>query len=389
MMKCRALLATLVLSLVLGCAQSGDIFPTVETSLTESEAIFPNPISLILNEADSQLYVANSNVDIFFSAGSLAVLTVDATDVSAPTLTATQVLSTPNFAGPMYFDGVDELFIPFRETSTTNSEKDTFQKFTLSGGEFSQTASINIADDPFGQVSDGSLIYVVSEDALTIINTDLEHNAILDLTVAEDANLDLSDSTFVESVALNPAGTRAMVTNRNGYMFVINLETNTLVQTIVGPTSTRDALTIGDRLFVVDATAEAVWVFDWDLLEDPTETPETFDDSKFVINSIGVGNDPNGMAFDADNNRLYVANSADNTISVIDTDLLDEIARVSVDEDDIDSGFSRAVEDPVALAVGDVNGETYVFVAGFSSNSIAIIRASTLEVVQVFPNNSL
>ena len=80
------LLCAAVLPLCVACAGNESIFPAVVTDTAESTASLPNPISVVVDEANSQILVANSNVDILFDSGSLSVLGVDATDTSVPQL---------------------------------------------------------------------------------------------------------------------------------------------------------------------------------------------------------------------------------------------------------------------------------------------------------------
>ena len=119
-----------LLCLCVACASGAGIFPTIDLDTAEADVTMPNPISVVSDATNNQIIVANSNIDILFDTGSLAVLTFDATDVNAPTLTAAQIISTPNFASRMYFDGNASLYLPFREASTTDADKDSLIKYT-------------------------------------------------------------------------------------------------------------------------------------------------------------------------------------------------------------------------------------------------------------------
>jgi YVTN family beta-propeller protein len=185
---------------------------------------------------------------------------------------------------------------------------------------------------------------------------------------------------------VDATASRAFVSNNGGDVFVVDLTANTLVQAIAGPASTRSLLVDGNLLYVLDAFAESVWVFNLDNLPTPSSTPEETDDSYFLMTTIPVGNNPMGMALDAIHSRLYVANMDDDTVSVVDTVSQQEITRISIDEDDISSDFLRDGESPIALALGDFNTVTYLFVAGFTSNSIVVINTESLGVVEVYPN---
>lgn len=382
----KTLLVLMFACLWTSCAGSDNIFPDVVLSADEADASLPNPISIAVDAANSQILVANSNVDILYETGSLAVLSFDATDTAAPTLTAATMVSAPNFAGEIVYDGVGSLYVPFREVSDTNEDLDTFNKYTVTAGGLDVSIEGTVASDPFGLTLSGTSLYVVSDDVLEIYNTDLTLLTEIDLATAEDAEIDDTSSEDVQGVAVDATASRAFVSNNDGDVFVVDLTTNTLVQAIAGPASTRSILVDGSLLYVLDAYAESVWVFNLDNLPTPSSTPEETDDSYFLITTIPVGNNPMGMALDTTQDRLYVANMDDDTISVIDTVSQEEIARISIDEDDISSDFLRDGESPIALALGDFNGVTYLFVAGFTSNSIVVINTESLGVVEVYPN---
>jgi len=374
---------------ILSCADDTGIFPNAVTSLSESEAILPNPISLVVDETNSQIVVANSNVDIFFSTGSLAVLTVDASDPNAPSLTLSQVIEAPNFAGQMYFDDAnDSLYVPFREMTETEDDLDQIRSYSLTAAGLTLTGTGSVEPDPFGIAGSAGSLYVVSNEILNVLDTSLSAIATVDLTAAADAEIEDSNAEHVEYVVVDAARNRAYVSNAGGTFFVVDLATNAISAAISGPDSTRNLILDGDTLYALDPTAELVWIFDVSEFAIPSSTPGSVDDSTFLLGVVSVGANPSGMALDATDGRLYVANSSDNTISVIDTVIQDEIARVSVDPDDL-TAFARSGNFPYALAVGTFGGTKYLFVTGFNDNSVVMIRTQTLSVVEVFPDNAL
>lgn len=370
---------------VTGCASDLDIFPAVETSADETVADLPNPISIVVDAANSQLIVASSNVDIFYDTGSLATFSIDATDEDAPQLTATSIQEAPNFAGRMYYDGISQLLIPYRETSSTDSERDRLISYTVGAATLTAAIETTVSADPYGIGGDGSQFYVVSDDVLAIYGTDLSLIDEISLTDAEDAEFEDADSSFADSVAINSDSTRAIVSNRSGVLFVVDLENAQLVQTITGPTSTRDMIFADPYLYILDGATRQVWILDMNDFSEPAAIPEEVDDSSLMVATIPVGTDPNGMALDAVNDRLYVANTGSNSISVIDLITLMEITRISLDSTDV-TDFERAAEQPAGLALGTFGGTQYLFVAGFGSNSVAMIHTGTLRLVEVFPN---
>lgn len=375
------------------CASDVDIFPTVVTSTSESAVILPNPVSIAADETRSQILVANSNVDIFFDTGSLAVLSVDATNPAAPILSAAQIVSAPNFAGEISFDGTGgTATIPFRESLDTSDADDQVRRYALGVGSVTQTVSAAAPQNPFGITSDAAgNVYVVCDDELEIYDSSLNALAGIDLTVAEDAGLDDSLSSAVQDVALDAANNRAFVSNPGGSLFVVDLTSRALTTVIDGPSATRDLVLDGASglLYALDPVAAQVWIFDVDQLTAPSTSPGSQDDSTFLVATVPVGTDPNGMALDAANDRLYVGDSLDNDIAVIDTLTFKQIARVSVSTDDLEPTFGRGGDYPFSLTLGTFNGTQYLFVAGFNSNSVVMINTDTLAVVEVYPNNAL
>ncbi len=379
--------------LIAACAQEESIFPTADVSLASDAVFLPNPIALAVNEATSQLYVVNSNVDFFASNSTLTVIDVDASDPASPVLTASQALTIPNYAAQSYFDGAD-LYVAFRESSTTDASQDTFRRFHVDGTALALADTVNIADDPFGVTLSGDNFYIVSEDVLSVVSKDFATVATIDLSAAGGGDFDETNTTFVEGVAVNADATQAFVSNRGDDLLLVDLTSQDVQAVVDDLRQTRDLLvdaTDPNRVYAVDSNAEAVQVLDFTLLadEDASDFPTVLDDSDVLLATIGVGQDPNGLLLDAVHSRLYVCNSFDDTVSVIDTVSLTELARISLNAADLPSAFTRDIQDPLAMALGDFNGEAYLFVAGFSSHSIAVIRVSDYAVLQTYPDNDL
>ena len=377
LLRILLLVVTLALS---ACASGNDIFPPAETSTDPATLELPNPISIASDPANSQIIVVNSNVDFFFEEGTMAAIEVDASDPNAPALTATAVVVTPSFGGQIVFDGASA-YVPFRE-SPDDSANDQVKKFTIGDGSISDAATGTTGTNPFGIALSGASVLVVSDDTLNIFNTDLATTTDVDLTAAENASIADSDSSHVEHVTVSAATNRAFVTNRTGKMLVVDLDTNSVSHVINGSLNSRGIATDGVFLYVVDGNPPALWVYDPSLLADPETAPEEIDDSKLVVTTIDLGDDPNGIAVDAANARAYVANTNDRNVSVIDLTLLEEIGRISLKDDD--TGFEEGKK-PFGVALGTFGGADLVFVANFDSNTISVINADTLKVVTSFP----
>lgn len=382
-------LPILLVILLAGCAGSEDVFPSIILDTDEAAVLLPNPISVLADEANNQILVANSNVDIFFDTASLAVLSVDSTDPLNPQLSAAQIIEAPNFAGELASDGAGSVYIPFRQETSDNSGVDIFRKYTLSAGALTLATEGSVADNPFGISLFGGQLYVVSDDLLEIYDTSLTFVGDVDLTTAESADLEDTDSEQVQDVVIEASGARAVISNSNGEMFVIDLATQTLIQAITGPLSTRDLVLDGSLLYALDANARLVWIFDLDLLSAASATPEEVDDSGFLVATVSVGTSPAGMVLDTVNSRLYVSNSFDDTISVIDTLSDTEMARISLDDEDLPVVYNREGRTPSGLALGTFGGRQFLIVACLGSNAVALIDTLTLRLVELYPDNAL
>ncbi len=376
----RYLLTTFIL--LTACASDTDIFPITPVSTDLSSLEMPNPLTLAVDEGNSQILVANSNVDFFFDQGTLMTIEIDATDTQAPTLTATSVVATPNFAGEMVLDGAN-LYVPFREPTRSSADTDQIQRYTIGDGSISLSTEGSVGPNPFGISLSGGSLFVVCDKELDILNTDLAVTATIDLTTADSADtIEDSSSERVEDIAIDAANNRTYLSNRNDKIFVVNLTSQQLTHVIDGPLNSRGMATDGTLIYVLDGDPGALWVFDPSLLTEAESPPEEIDDSELLVDLIALGDEPNGIALDVANNRAYITNSGDPSVSVVDLTLLTEIDRISLHEDD--TGLDE-VDSPFGIAVGTFNGVPFVFTANFESNNITVINGDTLEVVGVFP----
>jgi len=374
-------LCSLVL-LSIACSSSNDIFPENPLSTDLDEVELPNPISILADPANDQIIVINSNVDVLFENASAMTINIDATDPDAPVLTPTSVREIPNYAGAAIFDGISA-YVTFREDE---GDGDILRKFTITEGDVADDLEGTTQEDnPFGLALDGTDLIVVCDKALERFNADLESTEVIDLsTAADDTDIDDVSSKRAENVAVDAATNRAYITNRTGKMFVVDLGTSTLTHVIDGPINSRGIATDGTYIYAVDGDDPALWIMDPALLPAVTEEPEEVDDASLVIKQISLGSNPNGITLDLPNSRAYIANANDQSVSVIDLILQEEIARISLDDDD--TGLDK-IEDPFSTAAGNFDGVNLVFVANFDSDNIAVINADTFEVLQIFPED--
>jgi YVTN family beta-propeller protein len=104
-------------------------------------------------------------------------------------------------------------------------------------------------------------------------------------------------------------------------------------------------------------------------------------DAPSVIGSVAVGpgdasNGPEGVAVDPERNRIFVANSKDNTVYVINGDT-NQVVSIT----------NSAILTPWGAAYNPNNGKVYV--ASNSRNSVVVINSATLAVEQEIGDSSL
>src|SRR6185369_7623646 len=95
-----------------------------------------------------------------------------------------------------------------------------------------------------------------------------------------------------------------------------------------------------------------------------------------TVSRVSVGRHPTAMLLNAERTRLYVANSNDDSVSVIDTATDKEIERINV-------RLSESVPEgntPEGLALSGNN----LYVANAHSNSVALVELSQKSTVRAF-----
>ncbi len=359
------------------CSSGNDIFPDIPLSTNTADLDFPNPISIATDAANNQVILVNSKVDFFYDKGSIAVISVDVTDPTAPILAATDIIAAPNFAGDIVFDGT-QAYVPFREASSTSGDQ--VLRYTIGAGSITNDVESTTQSNPFGIALNGTDVLVVCDKKLDILDADLNNVATVDLTTAN--SFDNTNSRNAEGVAVDTTNNRAYITNRTGEIFVVDLTSNTLTHVIDGPLTTRGIAFDGTYIYAVNGNSPAVWVLNPALLPAATSSPQEVDDATLVFKVISVGDGPNEIALDTTNQRAYVTNASDRNVSVIDLTALQEITRVSLKKKD--TGFTEG-KSPFGIAVDTFGGTPLVFVTNFESNTIEVINGTTLNVVASFP----
>jgi YVTN family beta-propeller protein len=267
---------------------------------------------------------------------------------------------------------------------------------------FLETDLIDSASNPFGAFFDNPVLYVAATaDALQYnVNSFVGYSRVdLAVTTNEGRELDANDT---RQLALSPSGNTVFVTNEVDNMLILNaaqflppsgpgvtdLGTEPVDYIVVGTTSTRGIAVDSTFLYVVDNTPPALKIMTDAGLAPVSGPPKEISSSSLQVASIPVGDDPGEVIVDEADGRAYVSNTGSDDISVIDLDLQQEIARISVnttpdDEEDDDDPF--AGDQPFGMTLVEIGGTKYLYVANFITNLIFVINADTLTVANSFP----
>ncbi|WP_419661177.1 hypothetical protein Dvar_15980 [Desulfosarcina variabilis str. Montpellier] len=215
--------------------------------------------------------------------------------------------------------------------------------------------SLEVGDTPYGVAvtPDGNqvLVTLLESDALVFINT--------------------SDfSQIVETLPVGSAPHGVAVDPKGSYAYVANYDNNTVSQVSLSTRTIVETIDVGEGPWGVAArydeenSTPVVYVTNYN---DGTVSVIGEDNE---ITTINVGDDPIGVAVTPDGNYAYVANSEDNSVSIIDTD----------DESVTDTLY---VDDgPWGVAVG-AQGD-YVYVTNNYSDTVTVIQTSDNTIYRTF-----
>ncbi len=115
---------------------------------------------------------------------------------------------------------------------------------------------------------------------------------------------------YTEEIAINPAGTLAYIGGVSDRIYVVNLDTNSIITTTLNPNSINDMIFSNDgtKVYVASGT---------DSSTDPIYIYDTSNHT--LLNSISVGNSPSSMTLTPNGEFLYVTNQLSQTVSKINT----------------------------------------------------------------------
>jgi YVTN family beta-propeller protein len=212
---------------------------------------------------------------------------------------------------------------------------------------------------------DGSTLWVTTNGGIDEVSTTT--NAVVRQVTGLPTGLDLTD------LAVSPDGSTLWATgidyagsSSTGFVGAISTATASLTKTATGYTATQaQAITIapdGERAYVANPANDSVSVID-------TATAAQ-------ITSIAVGNDPLDVAITPDGGTVYSADIQGNTISVIDTASETNVGTVS--------GYTGV--EPVGLGLNPAGTRLYVPTQGTASVYVIAAR-STAPVAPAAPSD--
>lgn len=385
----------LFIFLLPACA-GAPIFPDI--SLSTTEPVLAQPIFMSIDESRNRGYLINSNNVVDYNNASLMVL--DLTNPVAPVVL--DAVSLQNFSGQAYLDTTNQLlYIANRLSANVEDAIDQIIQVNVNeaSSEYLSMTQYSTDGNPFGITSDGTNLYVAcigSVDRLLLSNL----NARTQVSFNVQNNLGVTlNTTGTRELALSPSGQYLFVTNRTDRMLILNtslipipdpnlsltLGGTVAVEYDLGNTlSTRGIVSDSNYIYVVDGATPALKILtEQNLPVNITGTPIEIPISSLVVAEIALNQNPNEVAVDSLNGRVYTTLSDSNQLSVVDTNSFTQIAQIplaSVLPTGIDQGIN-----PFGVSVGHFGGIPYVYVMNLNSNNVSIINGNTLSVVATFP----
>ncbi|MBF0492142.1 MAG: hypothetical protein HQM15_05125 [Deltaproteobacteria bacterium] len=373
--------------------------PSIFTSipLSTSSPTLAKPISMSIDETNARAYVVNSNYTFMYQDASLLVL-----DLSNPIAPGTRnAVSIKNYSGQSYLDATNHrLYVTNRLSTDVNDTVDQILRINVNetDSHFLQVDEFNADVNPFGIIGDGTNLYTVCQNSLDrYLLSDLTHRTRIDFQNTLSAGQTYL-TTDTREAAIAPDSAHIFVSNRSDKLLILNTSdilTPDPSQEVTAPggeamdyaltstSSTRGIASDGTYIYVVEASPPALKILTDRNLGPVVGAPIETSLASLAVAEIPLAPDPNEVAVDVINHRAYVSLSQDHQISVIDTQLFREIARISV-RDNLPSGV-KSGEYPFALSVGHFGGTAYVYVMNLNTNTISIINGTTLAIVASYP----
>lgn len=391
----------ILLATVLLCTHcaGNSIFQNIP--LTLDPLVLANPIAMVASASSNRLYVVNSNNRVLWFDASFIVM--DITNPVVPVPLA--VISIPNFGGQIILDEArGYVYIPNRQSGSAADEEDQILRININEAspQFLRVDFFTSTANPFGAFFDGQFLFVAAvSDALQYNVDSFAGFSSVDLTVTTNAGTEI-DAELTREVALSPNGTNLFVTNNTDNMLIVNLSqfpppilpgqtdlgTEPVDYILTGAPSTEGIASDSNFLYVVDISSATLRILSDAGLAPVSGPPVEIPLSSLEVGAVPVGFSPMEVIVDEPNARAYVSNTGSDDVSVIDLTLRQEIARISVNttgETIQDTGNGNDGDQPFALALVNLGGTNYLYVAHFQTNLISVINADTLTLLSTFP----
>ncbi len=222
-------------------------------------------------------------------------------------------------------------------------------------------SGINIADDSVTSMAAGvypNSVVVNQAGTLVYVGNDGSQNVSVIDTSTNTKIIDIPTGDITRKIVLSPDESRLYVALQGNYspagVAVIDTKTNTFVTKItIGLGAFTQAVAInpaGTRVYAVNPFFNSVSVIDTDLLQ--------------VVETISVGSTPTHLAITPDGSRLYVTNEDSDDVYVIDT------SNNSVIGSPIHVG-----DGPLGITIN--SDGTRAYVTNYNDNSVSILDIST------------
>lgn len=381
--------------LILPTCAGSSIF--VPIPLTLDPLTLANPISLVASNSNQRLYLVNSNNKVLWEDASFIVL-----DISSPANPKPiAVISIANFSGQIILDEPrGYVYIPNRQSADQSDVVDQVLRINIdeSSPGFLTVDLFDEAPNPFGAFYDGvSQLYVAASFEATQYNVNnFAGYTSVNLAVKTAQGRDI-DAEETRELAISPSGNWLFVTNRIDNMLIVNINefpaptspgktdlgTEPVDFIVVGTSSTRGVTSDSSYVYLIDGSPSTFKVMSDASLLPVVGAPQEISTASLQVAAVPIGDDPSEVVLDTPNRRAYVTNTGSDDVSVIDLDLFVEISRISV------SGNlppnTPVGQSPFGLALANIGGTNYVYVANFDSNTVTVIDADALQVVSAFP----
>jgi YVTN family beta-propeller protein len=386
-------------SLVLGVAgcSEASIFPNIP--LTLDPVVLANPLAMAASASSNRLYVVNSNNRVNYFDASFIIM--DITNPIFPVGIA--AISIANYSGQIILDeSRGYVYLPNRQSSSDIDDADQVLRININEASpgFLTVEEFPSGNSPFGAFWDGTFFFTAAvAQALQYNVDDFSGFTQVDLDVLTNEGREL-EAEDTRELAIAPSDQTVWVTNRIDNMLILNrnewippagpggvdLGQEAVDYIVTGTNSTRGITRDSTYVYVVDGAPPLLRILTDAGLAPVVGAPVEIAISTLQVGSIPVGVDPSEVIVDENNMRAYVSNTGEDTVSVIDLNLQQEIARVSVSTTDTTSQEGQDDGDqPFAMVLVEIGGTHYLYVAHFQTNLITVINADTLAVLNTFP----